>query len=287
MRRAWGVASWGDSANMSLLLARAASTVLSLALLLAPGRAAPFEHDLPAALAEAHFSHLHAFNLVAAYESSHGGARAIFVVARRVSGDRSELLMQFRAFELARSAGDDAPLAQTPSMKSFAGLLIHNRGRSDDLMVYFPMMRRVRRLPAPDLQRQPVFRIFPLGEFRPIVSGELRYRFLSRDPDALAIEGRPVEKSPSFDRVELYFERGAPRAVRTIFFLRGEELREVQIDPDDVQTLQGRLLPKLTRIVTPDGEVTELRLRNALIDPLLPEEIFTEHNLWVQRFPNF
>jgi hypothetical protein len=272
---------------MSPLVARAASVALSLALLLAPGRAAPFERDLPAALAEAHFSHLYAFNLVAAYESSHRGTRATFVVARRVSGDRSELLMQFRAFELGSSARNRAPLVETRFAKSFAGLLIHNRGRSDDLMVYVPMTMRVRRLPAIELQRQPVFRIFPLGEFRPIVSGELRYRFLSRDPAALAVEGRPVEDSPSFDRVELYFERGAPLAVRTVFFLRGKELRRVLIDPDDVQAYQGRLLPKLTRIATPDGEVTELRLRNVLVDPLLPEEIFSEHNLWVQRFPHF
>ncbi len=75
--------------------------------------------------------------------------------------------------------------------------------------------------------------------------------------------------------------------MRTVFFLRGKELRQVLIDPDDVQAYQGRLLPKLTRIATPDGEVTELRLRNALVDPPLPEEIFTEHNLWVKRFPYF
>ena len=271
---------------MSFLVARAASVVLSLALLLVPGRAAPFERDLPKALAEAHFSHLHAFNLVAAYESSNGGARATFVVARRVSGDRAELLMQFRAFELEPTR-DRAPLVETSFAKSFAGLLIHNRGRSDDLMVYLPMTKRVRRVPAPELQRHPVFRIFPLGEFRPIVSGELRYRFLSRDREALAIEGRPVEYSPSFDRIELYFERGAPLAVRTVFFLGGKELRRVEIAPDDVRAYQGRLLPKLTRITTPDGEVTELRLRNALVDPPLPEEIFTEHNLWVKRFPYF
>ena len=272
---------------MSPLVARAAPVALSLALLLAPGRAAPFERDLPAALAEAHFSHLYAFNLVAAYESSHRGTRATFVVARRVSGDRSELLMQFRAFELGSSARNRAPLVETRFAKSFAGLLIHNRGRSDDLMVYLPMTKRVRRVPAPELQRHPVFRIFPLGEFRPIVSGELRYRFLSRDPEALAIEGWPVEYSPSFDRVELYFEPGAPLAVRTVFFLGGTELRRVEIAPDDVRAYQGRLLPKLTRIITPDGEVTELRLRNALVDPPLPEEIFTEHNLWVKRFPYF
>ena len=87
--------------------------------------------------------------------------------------------------------------------------------------------------------------------------------------------------------VELYFEPGAPLAVRTLFYLDGQELRRVEIDPGDVQAYGNRLLPKLTRITTPEWGVTELRLRNVLVDLLLPEEIFTEHNLRVQRFPHF
>jgi hypothetical protein len=263
---------------MSSFPRRAASLVLGLVLVAAPGHAPAFDSHLPTAIAEGHFNHLHAFNLIAAYESSHRGDTAIFVVARRVTGDRSELLMHLRdASQLRRE--------REPLTKTYAWLMIHNRGRSDDLMVYIPLMRRVRRLAAPELQKRPMFGVLPLGDLRPIVSGELRYRFLSRDP--IAIEGRPIEDSPSFDRVELYFERGAPLAVRTVFFRDGQELRRVLIDPDDVQPLQGRLLPKLTRIATPDGELTEVRLRNVLVDPLLPEEIFSEHNLWVQRFPHF
>ena len=67
----------------------------------------------------------------------------------------------------------------------------------------------------------------------------------------------------------------------------GQELRRVEVDPGDVQSYGGRLLPKLTTITTPDGGVTKVRLLNALVDLLLPEEIFTEHNLRVQRFPHF
>jgi hypothetical protein len=247
---------------------------------MAPASGRPFDSDPARALAEAHFSHLHAFNMVAAYESRSQGETVTFVVARRVTGGRSELLMKLRdASKLRRE--------RAPLNKTLMWLMIHNRGRSDDLMVYVPFMRRVRRLSAPELQRQPAFGILPLGDLRPIVPGELRYRFLSREPEAWVIEGRPVDKSPGFDRLELSFEPDAPIAVRTVFFRQGEELRRVEIDPDDVTPYQGRLLPRLMRIVTPNGGTTEVRMRNVLVDLLLPEEIFTEHNLWVQRFPNF
>lgn len=264
---------------MSSPIVRAASVVLGLVLAALPARTRAFETDLPRALAEAHFGHLHAFNLVAAYESRYRGDTATFVVARRVTSEGVELLMHLRDYN--RLQRERQPLSKT-----FAWLMIHNRGRSDDLMVYVPMLRKVRRFSSPELQKQPMFGVLPLGDLRPIVGGELRYRFLSR-ADPLAIEGRPVEDNPSFDRVELYFERSAPLAVRSVFFRKGEELREVRIDPRDVRPLQGHLLPMLTRIRTPSGGVTEVRLRNVLVDPLLPEEIFTEHNLWVQRFPHF
>lgn len=257
---------------------RAASALLVLALLCTPGSAPAFERDLARSLAEGHFSHLYAFNLVAAYESSHGDEHATFVVARRVAGDRAELLMQLRdASQLAR---ERAPLTE-----SWALLMVTQRGRSDDLMVYAPPLRRVRRLAAPELQRQPVFRLLHLGDLRPILAGELDYRFLSRGKRGFTIEGRPVEPRPDFDRVELRLRRGAALAERTAFFRDGEELRRVRIDPREVIDYQGRQLPGLMRVTTPDGGITVIRLRNALVDPLLPEELFTEHNLWIQRFP--
>ena len=269
--------------------ALALALALGLAIAMSPPAASALETNVPRALAEAHFGQLYAFNMVGAYESSHREAKLRFVVARRVTPERSELLIHVRA---PASVQEELPEGwRGPLGEHYALLLIHNRGRSDDLLVYLPLLLKVRRLPAPELQKQPMGRLIPVGDFRPIVSGELSYRLL---PDAeidgerhRVVEGRPIQRPIGFDRLELYFSPDAPLAVRTVFYMDGQELRRVEVDPGDVQSYGGRLLPKLTTITTPDGGVTKVRLLNALVDLLLPEEIFTEHNLRVQRFPHF
>jgi len=271
---------------MTLLPRRVASALLMLAIACTGERAGAFEHDVARALAEAHFEHLYAFDMLAAYESRSEHITATFVVARRWQPERPELLLHFVSLESGDPARNRAWSA--PVGKVFAGLLVHNLGRSDDLMVYTPWSRRVRRLPAPELQKQPMFEVLPLGEFRPIVRGELRYRALaSREPGIRIVEGRTRYRGQPFDRVRLHFATGAPLAVRTVFFQGDETLRTVHIDPGEVREIHGRLVPYRQRIELPSGAVTRLRLRNLVVDPILPEEIFTEHNLWVQRFPRF
>ena len=47
-------------------------------------------------------------------------------------------------------------------------------------------------------------------------------------------------------------------------------------------------LPAQRRIQSlPSGPDVELTLRNLMIHPDLPDRLFTEHNLRVQRFPSF
>ncbi len=262
----------------------AASLALGIAVVLMPGTGLPLQANLPRALAEAHFEHLYAFNLLVAYESSHGQQTVTFVLARRWAPDRTELLIHAHRPQ-QREAW------QQPGRKRIAALLVHNLGRSDDLMVYLPALRKVHRVPAPELEKRPLFGLVPLGDFRPIVPGELAYRPLPEvveDGRRLrVVEGRRIHDGQSFDRIELYFADGEPLAVRTVFFENGRELRRVLIDPEDVKSYEGRLVPIRQRIVTPDGGVTELRVRNILVDPALPEGLFTEKNLWLQRFPRF
>ena len=262
----------------------AASLALGVAITVTPGTGSALLANLPRALADAHFEHLYAFNLLVAYESSHGRQTATFVLARRWAPDKTELLIH------AQPRRERAPW-QRPLGKHIAALLVHNLGRSDDLMVYVPALRKVHRLPAPELEKRPLFRLVPLGDFRPIVPGELAYSSLPEvveDGRRLrVVEGRRIYDGQSFDRIELYFADGEPLAVRTVFFDDGRELRRVLIDPQDVKRYTGRLVPVRHRIVTPDGGVTELRIRNILVDPALSEELFTEKNLWLQRFPRF
>ncbi|MBW2281493.1 MAG: outer membrane lipoprotein-sorting protein [Deltaproteobacteria bacterium] len=269
---------------MPLRTTLAASIALGVAVTLTPGSASPLQADLARSLAEGHFEHLYAFNLLAAYESTHGRQTATFVLARRWAPDRTELLIHAHQLEGRQPW-------QRGLRKQLAGLLVHNLGRSDDLMVYVPELRKVHRVPAAELQKRPVFRLVPLGDFRPIIPGELAYRSL---PDVVedgrrlrVVEGRRIHEGQSFDRIELYFAEAEPLAVRTIFFADGHELRRVLIDPEDVKSYEGRPIAIRHRITTPDGGITDLRMRNILVDPALPAELFTEKNLWLQRFPRF
>ncbi len=60
------------------------------------------------------------------------------------------------------------------------------------------------------------------------------------------------------------------------------------LSPDDPREFGDRRLPVRRRIATPPHPgVTELILRNVMLDPELPDRLFTKHNLRVQRFPSF
>lgn len=231
----------------------------------------------PAELAESHFARLYGFDAVEAYESRHGPARLTFGVARAWRDGRAKLLLD----------------VFTPdAFSKWALLLLHNDRRSDDLFVYFPdfPFRLVRRVSAIQLQKQVLFDVLPLGELRPIASGELAYTLLGRvslagEPCWL-VEGRPLHRGLDFDRVELAISERSGFALRTTYFVRDREIRSVHVAPGDLRPFQERLLPERRSIRTPGSdEPTVLSLRNIMLDPDLPDTLFTHHNLRVQRFP--
>jgi len=170
--------------------------------------------------------------------------------------------------------------------------MLHNRNRSDDLFAYIPAWRRVHRLSAIDLEVQVIFQLLSLGEIRPIARGELEY---VRLPDAeiegqacQVVEGRPQHRGLGFDRVELAISPISGLALQSLFFKGSNLIRRILVSPEDIRDYQGRLLPVRRRITSPpDDEVTELILRNLMLDPVLPNSVFTHHNLRVQRFPGF
>lgn len=239
--------------------------------------AVAFEAADPSALAHAYFEQLYGFDALEAYESRRGAARATFAVARRWAEGRAEILIDVQAPD---------------SFSKWALLLLHNRKRSDDLFAYVPSWRRVTRLTAIDLEVQVLFQLLPLGEFRPIVPGELEY---ARLPDTVVegewcyvVEGRPRHRGLGFDRVELALSPSSGLALRARYFRDSNEIRRVLVSPADIRDYGDRRLPVRRRISTPpDDGVTELVLRNLVLDPVLPESLFTRHNLRVQHFPSF
>ena len=258
-------------------LGRYVAAVALLVGLQAPPQVRAYDDVDPRVLAETYFQRLHGFDALESYESRRGPARTSFGVARRWSQGRARILIDI----------------QTPrAFDKWALLLRHNFDRSDDLFAYVPQLRSVRRLTALQLEAMVIFELLPLGEFRPIVPGELAY---VRLPDAeveghpcVVIEGRPRHVGIPFDRVELALSPESGLALRTRYFRGETEIRRVLVSPEDVRDYEGRLLPGRRRILMPpDPGVTVVRLLKVMSDPILPERLFTKHGLRVQRFPGF
>ena len=98
----------------------------------------------------------------------------------------------------------------------------------------------------------------------------------------------PNPSQPARDRIRLAIASGSGVALETRYFEGDRALRSVVVDPADVESHGGRMLPMRRRIETRASRgTTELVLRNLMIDPVLPDRLFTSHSLRTQRFPRF
>ena len=229
-----------------------------------------------AGLGDGHFARLYGFDALEAYETRKGPASARYVVMRRWEGGSAEVLIDVQ---------EPAPFAK------WAVLMLQRGQRSDDMFVYIPQFRRVLRI-NPVLLQQPIFELITLGELRPIAPGELAYRALGEEQiegeDCVLVEGRPRHRGLGFQRVELAISKASGFSLRTVYFVRGRELRRTLISPRDIRSVGGRRLPVRRRILLPGDELpTVLELLNVLVDATLPERLFTHHALRAQNFPSF
>jgi outer membrane lipoprotein-sorting protein len=230
-------------------------------------------------LAARWFDQMFGFDAMEAYEARSNTQRVEFVVLRKWSGPAAELLIDLRA-----------PRA----VSSWAYLFRHNPGRPDDLFIYSSGLRRVRRIPPPRM-------FFPLPffgaavsvlNFRPFLPGELHYERLPdesiRGELCYVLALRPASAALGYDRVELAISTGTGVALRERYFRNGSESLRVRVHPEEARKYEDRWLPAQRRIQSlPSGPDVELTLRNLMIHPDLPDRLFTEHNLRVQRFPSF
>jgi hypothetical protein len=232
-----------------------------------------------AEVAEAWFRQVHRFDALEAYEGRLGSRVMQFVVARRWKDGRAQLLVDIRAPQ---------------SLAKVAFLFLQNRDRSDDFFVYWPPARKVLRLTAAELDSGvlPIGRLMTLGDMRPVLPGELVHTPL---PDT-EVEGEPcrsVESRPSgrtlgFDRMVLEISKKTGVALRTRLYRGRREVRRISVSPNDVRRFDGRYLPVRREIeILTDGAKAELVLRNLMIDPPLPDQLFSEQSLITQRFPSF
>jgi hypothetical protein len=244
----------------------------------APVDAVPKEPDANE-LAERWFRQIQGFDALEAYEARVAQTQVEFVVARRWREGRVQVLIDVR---------------EPREYAKFAFLFFQNRDRSDDLFAYLPFWRRVKRLPAAQLEGgllAAVGKYATLADMRPVLPGEAEYeRLPDSEVDGEAcwtIQGRPTGRWLGFDRIELVISKRTGVALRTEMHKRSE-VRRLLVSPKDVRMFDGRYLPTHRRLEVSPGDLTaEIFLRNLMIDPPLPDQLFSKQSLLTQRFPTF
>ena len=231
------------------------------------------------ALPEAFFDETERFDALFTYEVRRGPARAMLNTARRWRAGVAELLFDVR---------------EPASFDKWAMLLRETRGGSDDLFAYAgdDTDRRVVRLASQHIERQALFELFSLGDYRPTPRGELSYE---PAPDAEAgtvpckvVIARTQHAYLGFDEVELFFATDSGLLLESRFIRDGHEVRRLSTTPGDYRDIGGHRLP-FRRVARrwADGGETEIVLQHAIETPGLPDELFTDLNLRLRHFPQF
>src|SRR5262249_27723407 len=110
----------------------------------------------PTALAEDYFAESERFDAFLTYQVKPGPAAALFTVARPCRSGAADLLFDIR---------------EPASYDKWALLMHQNRGESDDLFLYagYATDLRIRRLAASQIERQAIFELIAIGDYRPTV----------------------------------------------------------------------------------------------------------------------
>jgi hypothetical protein len=240
------------------------------------GDALPEAAD-PGALAEAYFDETERFDAFLTYEVSRGPARTLFTIARRWRDGLAEVLFDVR---------------EPPSFDKWAILMRQTRGGSDDLFLYAGSATdgKVRRLASSQIERQAVFELLAIGDYRPTPRGELSYE---AGPDE-ELDGVPCHiviaraRYLGYDRLELVFAASTKQLLQSRFIRRDQEVRTLTSTLADYKDFGGHRLPirRLARRWGDDGE-TEIVLQRVVETPDLPDALFSHLNLRVQHFPEF
>ncbi|MFI5315072.1 MAG: outer membrane lipoprotein-sorting protein [Myxococcota bacterium] len=233
----------------------------------------------PSALAEAYFDEAERFDGFLTYEVRRGPARALFTISRRWRDGLAELVFDVR---------------EPASFDKWALLMRQNRGQSDDLFLYAGSATdgKVRRLAAAQIERQALFELLAVGDYRPTPRGELAYELapderLDTTP-CHVVRARAPNGNLGFDRLDLVFAADTGLLLESRF-LRGDvEVRRLSARPEDYREVEGRRLP-FRRVAHrwADGGETEIVLQRVVESSNLPDGLFSTLNLRVQHFPRF
>lgn len=231
------------------------------------------------ALAESYFDESERFDALLTYEAKRGPAAVLFTIARRWRDGLAELLFDIR---------------EPSAYDKWALLMQQNRGGSDDLFLYggYATDGKVRRLASSQIERQAIFELLAVGDYRPTARGELSYE---AGPDEV-VDSVPchvvIARAPSpvlgFDKLELVFAAEQKLLLQSRYFRRDKEVRRLTTTLKDYQDTAGRRLA-MRWVATrwADGGETEITLKRVVETADLPDGLFSHLNLRVQHFPHF
>jgi hypothetical protein len=183
---------------------------------------------------------------------------------------RSKVLLRF-----------DAP----PDMRGSALLLIEKPGRND-MFMYLPELKRVRRVTGPSLSGGMFGTDFTYSQFERL-QGVARDLKVTRMPDT-DLDGTPVHvlahepaDDPEFDYVLSYVGAEHCIPLKTEFFENGRHLRKVlEVDPASVREVDGLWIPhKLVMKDVVQGTSTEFNVDSIDVNAKIHRKTFTEANL--------
>jgi outer membrane lipoprotein-sorting protein len=175
----------------------------------------------------------------------------------------------------------DAPA----DMRGSALLLIEKPGRND-MFMYLPELKRVRRVTGPSLSGGMFGTDFTYSQFERL-QGISRDLVVERLPDD-EVDGTPVyvlghtpADDPEFEYVQSYVDRERCIPLRTEFYESGRHLRKVlEAEPDAIQRVGEHWIPH--RLVMKDvvqGTSTEFQVDSIDVNAKIHRRVFTEKNL--------
>jgi hypothetical protein len=246
---------------------------------IAPDAAPPPASTDLGARAEAYFDETERFDALLTYEVTRGPARVLFTIARRWRDGLAEQLFDIR---------------EPASFDKWAMLMHENRGGSDDLFLYagYATDGKVRRLASSQIERQAIFELLAIGDYRPTPRGELTYEAgPDEEVDSVpchVLIARSAESNLGFDRLELVFTEDTNLLLQSRFIRRDKEVRRLSTTPADYKEVGGRRLP-MRRVASrwADGGETEIVLQRVIETGDLPDGLFSHLNLRMQHFPQF
>jgi hypothetical protein len=249
-------------------------------------RAESAAEPTPEALAQGWFDRLHGGNAIEFWTTEWGGGEVVFALARRWQEGRPEIFFHI----LAPRAYDELNFLLRERDAGRLELLYYRTPKM------FPAGRKAARVmpasvPTP-LQRLPFAAGLPaIVDIEPARASDYSFTRLPdarvANRDCRVIEGRPLASGLGFDRVRLSLAHETGVALETAWLQEEKLVLRVEVDPSSVRDYDGRFLPTRRSVERPGAGTQVFSLTRLMLDPVLPDQLFTTQNLKLGHFPSY